>query len=738
MKSKPKKLSKKQKERNRIASHTIEQRDREKFAKASAQRMQRLLDFEENQKCNKALIEEQLSSRTCKKQKFNWKNCKKTTEAKPIFPSSSQPDCTSKQIGNLNKNIIDTTTKCGSNIPKSKIKSHVQLHRQRNEINLVKIQEQIDFEIQTSGNQRKRIVASTCTENKASLLRIISIPTPMQLLDFESNIEAALLLFHENGGLYRFQIPSGIRESEKIEVQNKLPSTDSIPNHLQDLSNEIGRGISNETKERCINTFQTSLNYHSPLLTCGSCGIRTYTTQNGSKYNLEDGMFDLLRLNTEAIAKWKTMGDYKKISSVFVHPNDSNKIFYLHPEFIQTSSNHLYEVYICTNCSEALKKSILPKFSIANGYDFGRMERISSLEKPSLAEILVIAQIRLYITEIKFIAPSGVPGSKCLKGHTISFPHDGPVAAADRLNSPNSFPRTDDIEDFIGVKFVGTDDQFDAYIKRMFSCSELRIRFPVVIEWIKVLKTVNPLYATILIDDSVSCRQRLADIEKSIIERAKRLNDETSINVEKHVGSDIAGVHWHVSDNNGEALEQGDPDEAILEPILVTDSNGIKWLPDSNDHQVEIFEEINRMINSTMIVKKTSNSPINEFLENDRLILGAFPHLFILGQGVPSHNSIPIDLYEHYLGQFTTTMATSSQFQFFLSNQRRRHATATSVSSRVKNTPEAFDAFDKIVNSQDFKDKSAEAIKDPRGKAAQFVIKTTEPYIQMCGKKSTL
>lgn len=84
-------------------------------------------------------------------------------------------------------------------------------------------------------------------------------------------------------------------------------------------------------------------------------------------------------------------------------------------------------------------------------------------------------------------------GSSCLKGHIISFPHDGPKAAANRLEVASVFPYSEDITNMIGVKFNGSNMEFDHYLLRKFLCPELRIREEVVYDWLQVLKAVNPL-----------------------------------------------------------------------------------------------------------------------------------------------------------------------------------------------------------------------------------------------------
>jgi hypothetical protein len=281
--------------------------------------------------------------------------------------------------------------------------------------------------------------------------------------------------------------------------------------------------------------------------------------------------------------------------------------------------------------------------------------------------------------EVKLVAPLGdsisATGPSSLVGNIICFPHDGSKAAAARLLYPATFPWIEDILDIITVTFIGTDKQYDHYMKHAFGCAELKVRGPVVISWLKILKVMNALYAGVLIDDSPESFSKLLQLANKIVENVKRLTDNESINVERTLGSDIAGVRMHPS--NG--ADENSPDDvkkfecttllpsskvAILTPILVTDSAVIYWLPKVNDERVEIFQQIRDVINPIQAMK-TSTIPLNEFTENDRLILGAFPHLFLLG--VPGNHSLTHDLYSHYMNQFTGAMARESQF-FFLSN----------------------------------------------------------------------
>lgn len=102
--------------------------------------------------------------------------------------------------------------------------------------------------------------------------------------------------------------------------------------------------------------------------------------------------------------------------------------------------------------------------------------------------------------------------------------------------------------------------------------------------------------------------------------------------ISKNTWADIASVITHAA-NDEIVFEMGNNGEAVLTPVLVTDIQGVDWLS-SSDKQNHVFQKISDVF-VPIWAKNISNVPINELAENDRLILSSFPHLFILGCGVP-------------------------------------------------------------------------------------------------------
>lgn len=215
-------------------------------------------------------------------------------------------------------------------------------------------------------------------------LNIIDCPSSLMLRDFEGNPNSALLLFHENGGLYRFQKFNSPLEQYDERLDQHETVANTIPQHFKDVINEIGDGISAAVKNNCINNFQDRVNYISTLLACGACGIRSFTTQEGRKIKLEDPLLQLLQLKPDDINQHDSLEDFKNVCSIYTDTDVASKRFFLHPELVETSEHGDCQVYLCDDCLRQLRSGKIPKYSIANGHDYGRMDRIPDLQPLTL------------------------------------------------------------------------------------------------------------------------------------------------------------------------------------------------------------------------------------------------------------------------------------------------------------------------------------------------------------------
>ena len=128
-------------------------------------------------------------------------------------------------------------------------------------------------------------------------------PTYSELFGFEFDPDAALLLFHENGGLDRFNCNDISTEKTSLLIQP----------------------ISTDIKDRCIASYQKAVDYNGDLFACGACGVRTYSQDNYSTFRVDDPLLVLLQLKSEDVSKHNSLGVFKSVCSVFEHNVDHTK-----------------------------------------------------------------------------------------------------------------------------------------------------------------------------------------------------------------------------------------------------------------------------------------------------------------------------------------------------------------------------------------------------------------------------
>ena len=125
---------------------------------------------------------------------------------------------------------------------------------------------------------------------------------------------------------------------------------------------------------------------------------------------------------------------------------------------------------------------------------------------------------------------------------------------------------------------------------------------------------------------------------------------------------------------------------------------------------------------------------LNEFTENNLLLIGAFPHLFLLGEGLSSRGSVSLSMARHMLLQHAGTFAKTPHFMFAVMNQHTRHAPARSLSVHVKNKPESFAAWAEYIVNPDFEENAKLAQADPTGPEAKEILRQVFPFVRVTGR----
>jgi len=139
-------------------------------------------------------------------------------------------------------------------------------------------------------------------------------------------------------------------------------------------------------------------------------------------------------LTEEQINHYHNLGEYKKICSIF-YREDNDSYYYLHPEVV--NQNNL-TVYICRSCFVSIQNRNIPEYSVANGFEYGDINRISDIIEPlKISEISLISFVRLYGSIIKIMQDDS--NIKILKEHMISFLHEGVQVTTNVLNTLPNF-----------------------------------------------------------------------------------------------------------------------------------------------------------------------------------------------------------------------------------------------------------------------------------------------------------
>ena len=583
--------------------------------------------------------------------------------------------------------------------------------------------------------------------------------------DQDSTVVRVRLLFHERTGL-------GLFSPETID---------------EDIANQ---NLTTEDKSRIVNAFQTEMANDMKLITCGSCGVRHFprTLQFFDKKLCQ---LSILRLKNEQQVDpnnssltlpsernlYDSLGIYKPVASVTAGTGDGH-FYFLHPEFVTA----LGEVKICNLCNDYIRKNIRPPQSVAGGFDFGNILRlqkidstnanISNLKPLTHVELALIARVRQYGSIFKIT--SSLKQSRILTGHIISFLHTGPEAVAAALVQ-SKLPCVPSVMKTVKVAFVGPTGSFEKLRQQnTIAIHDLTVRSEVVLAWLRMLKKINPLYNDIEIDDSAATVSNLNSMTETLLATAVCITNSLHRKMDDIITSDVATVRTTADSVMPVANTTVTPaTSSTATPLVVITaghvflSNHVDSAPDVHAAQGDLLVEIQNTLfpesiavvatppllpdpslppprlplpdnvsvpPHRIIAQRTSNTPLNEFTENQQIFHLAFPNLFLFGKGVPTAGSLPNKFVTYLLRQFTTTFAHERAFLFTAVNQRQRHDGARATAARVRVDPDSFQQFCNSTADQNFKALSLKAVENPTGKEAKQVLATCSKFMKLAGK----
>jgi len=128
-----------------------------------------------------------------------------------------------------------------------------------------------------------------------------------------------------------------------------------------------------------------------------------------------------------------------------------------------------------------------------------------------------------------------------------------------------------------------------------------------------------------------------------------------------------------------------------------------------------------------------TKEPIDEFLENDKLFLGAFPDLFFLQIKIPKIGSLSNSFTQELLRQSDNRFSQVDELIFSLFNQSQRHASARQVATRVRSDTKSVVLFIHIIEAPNFMEDLKSAISAPDSKQSRALMSHIMPLIRVGG-----
>ena len=260
---------------------------------------------------------------------------------------------------------------------------------------------------------------------------------------------------------------------------------------------------------------------------------------------------------------------------------------------------------------------------------------------------------------------------------------------------------------------------------------------------------IDPSYASITIvpvDSSFVDLQCLVD---DIIDFAFVSDDPIPLLLEREARSDIAKPdfdptrecdedceHDHTTSTLQQNFETTDLPDSELPSIPMDNIFITRRAEGSLPENVEILRAFRNQTTERgeSLPVVVGDMPINEFRSNHILFLGAFSHLFLLGEGVQrTRGAFNKREIHNLLFQYNNRFSHCSAFVFAAFNQMQRHEALEQVAMRVKNNHYAMTAFGELVNDPAFTDRINDAIAHPESDDAKQLCSTVMDITRITG-----
>jgi hypothetical protein len=314
------------------------------------------------------------------------------------------------------------------------------------------------------------------------------------------------------------------------------------------------------------------------LYSCGACGyrIRERSTDRRPvkyiRYRLDSDELVPLKYNEEQTKTMKNLQEYYRENRVMVprwneetktadlrniepwrvmsvYESREHGLFHLHPELVDVGKGGIESVLLCPYCSDSVKNvdadplKRVPRFSIANGIDFGYYKRLD-LTAPNLHEEVILGRVRAVIASYKI--KSNMCGCRTItrdkiQCNAVLFCQEKFEELSEMLSGHQMFDEKG-LELLIQIFLLDDKGELDNLVRMACGRADILARPSVVAEWITVLIHVHLYYKDIEVPSVIDIMKRIDKTNNSILKNATRV-DKVDVNeVERMVGTDVAQV----------------------------------------------------------------------------------------------------------------------------------------------------------------------------------------------------
>ena len=312
-----------------------------------------------------------------------------------------------------------------------------------------------------------------------------------------------------------------------------------------------------------VTNFEKNAGTVSDIHTCQSCGVEDFLPVVSTPLM----SCHPLTLTSDQLRQFLSIpSEFHKHLCVF---QEGGRYFWIRGQPQQGS------IFLCKACEACISATepTCPMRCIASGKHFG--ERAGLPQLTPLEERL-IAPIRTCITVVKLVAMGGASNVGWgIKGHTISFPHDGIAEVISALPNVRRLGETKVL--FVGPRDVWESGQKSApcraKIERIFT-----VRWELLIQWLVVLKHINPLFTNVeILQDKPP---EVNSFHDSLLQQIEVIDDVDVHHMDARATGDIVQPSTDAQT------------DAIDDAVLLADGSAIGWVGNEVRTVVQSIKDI--------------------------------------------------------------------------------------------------------------------------------------------------